>query len=108
MAGTDRAETQSLCSALHEASSGGALFRRPRNVAARFSTMSTNVRALRCQSLLRTIALISLAVFATSVSQAQASRPNILLIITDQQYGRALGAFMSEREIKTPAMDRLA
>lgn len=34
--------------------------------------------------------------------------PNVLLIITDQQYGRAFGSFLPPGEISTPNMDRLA
>ncbi|HVZ63773.1 MAG TPA: sulfatase-like hydrolase/transferase [Lacunisphaera sp.] len=38
---------------------------------------------------------------------ADGPRPNIVLLITDQQYGRALGAFLPARELQTPNLDRL-
>lgn len=38
---------------------------------------------------------------------ADGRRPNILLLLTDQQYGRALGAFQPARDLRTPNLDRL-
>jgi arylsulfatase A-like enzyme len=54
------------------------------------------------------VALAAVALAAAGSLAAAGGRPNIVLIITDQQFGRAFGAFLPAREIRTPNMDRLA
>lgn len=43
-----------------------------------------------------------------AVAGERAERPNLLLIITDQQFGDGMSCRMGTRYIKTPGMDRLA
>jgi arylsulfatase A-like enzyme len=46
--------------------------------------------------------------FATNVYAAAQSRPNVIVITTDQQFAEAMSCRMGDRYINTPAMDRLA
>jgi len=58
-----------------------------------------------------TLAIIALALcFASSSLAADAAvkRPNVLFIITDQQFADAMSCRMGSKFINTPAMDRLA
>jgi arylsulfatase A-like enzyme len=54
------------------------------------------------------VALAALALAPAGALAAADGRPNIVVIITDQQFGRASGTFLSAAEIRTPNMDRLA
>lgn len=64
--------------------------------------MSRKLPGLAC------VALAAVALTLAGSLAAADRRPNILLIITDQQYGRAFGTFLPARDIRTPNMDRLA
>ena len=66
-------------------------------------------RALDRRGFLRTIGLgaASLAAGATAFAKGRAARPNVLLIVSDDQGYADLGCYGS-KEVKTPHLDRLA
>ena len=53
------------------------------------------------------LALVALVALAVTTAGTAASRPNVLLILTDNQSPSLLGAY-GNREIRTPNIDRLA
>lgn len=58
---------------------------------------------------MRPLVISLLVVFlATTAIEAQQQRPNILFIMTDQQFADAMSCRMGDRYIHTPAMDSLA
>ncbi len=52
--------------------------------------------------------LITCAVIVSACSVSIAQRPNILLIITEQNYADVMSSVMGERYVKTPNLDALA
>ena len=61
---------------------------------------------MRKQILLATLAVLWLA--GTAGMAAEAGRPNVLLIMTDQQSAEVMSCRMGDRYLKTPALDSLA
>lgn len=55
-----------------------------------------------------TLAALLLAPLAAHAADAPAKRPNVLFIITDQQFADAMSCRMGKQFISTPTMDRLA
>jgi len=57
---------------------------------------------------LKTAGLAAAATLSGRLQAAEAKRPNILLIMTDQQFAEAMSCRMGDKYIKTPNMDSLA
>lgn len=49
-----------------------------------------------------------LSSFSAVAGPSQASRPNVILIMTDQQFAEAMSCRMGDKYLRTPAMDYLA
>ncbi|MHC4680225.1 MAG: sulfatase family protein, partial [Planctomycetota bacterium] len=63
---------------------------------------------MKRRDFLRTLGAAAAATFSAPLQAARARRPNIVLIMTDQQFADAMSCTMGDGYIKTPNMDRLA
>ena len=63
---------------------------------------------MKAHFLLALAALFLAPLAALDAGDAPAQRPNILFIITDQQFADAMSCRMGKQFINTPTMDRLA